>query len=176
MKYIHFFIPILFISFLSCGTSKETKNIQKSFLNAPFKEYLNKDHLIKSRELISNSLNKSILDNDSIIFIEMFNEINISYRCFIYTSTDNSLQKAVIFNTNSLHNSKKDILQNEDVSEHSNKRLIDYFKQNNLDKIKEIGDKAWSTPSTDMIITMIRKVDNKRTVDYIITQYDPSKF
>lgn len=166
IKYTFYIFIIPF--FFQCKTN-QIGQIKKEIKRSYSIKYLNKEEFEKSRSLMFENLSPSIVNNDSIILIESFYNVNGHYSYRIYESNNRQTKRYVA--QRSIRNKK---IQIDSLVLYPNvpDKILNMVRQGKLDEIKRRGDATTLTPAATLIINIGVKNKEKKKFDFttLITQ------
>lgn len=118
----------------------------------------NSDFFYQSRKLMFNTFSDNVTENDSIIILEYFTEVITNYYCTIYESKNKSTRGYSASTSIKEGNVIIDSLSRMDLRD----GILPMVLERRFEEIKKRGEEALITPSTSLIISILRKDEKKK--------------
>ncbi|WP_291528352.1 hypothetical protein [Bacteroides sp. UBA939] len=152
--FLSLLLALLMIQCKSLPVRKIEKMMKKSM---PYKVW-EPDFFYKSRKLMLKTFSDRIMDNDSIIILEYSGSWTGGYSCTIYES-----QNTTIREYSAAKSKKKGVTVVDSLVSDGGMGdpILSMVLDGKLEEIKQEGENPMLTPTTDLIITILRK-DNKK--------------
>ena len=164
MKYILKFSIVLIFSFtlIQCQTSRHSQ-IKKEIIKSYSVKSLNKEEFDESRKRMIETLSPEIIENDTIILMEYFTNVNGNYSCTIYESKNRLTNRYIAQRSMKKNRIYVDSLVSLNIPD----KILGMVLAGDLDEIKIRGDEITITPAATLIINIGVKNKEKKKFDFI---------
>ena len=173
MKKFFFILVCILILNINCFSQNKLAEFKRNFKKNYNFNFLNQKQFDKSRELVLKTLDKNLLNNDTIVLIEKYTDVMPVYFCSVYFSEGNIFTHYKVDNKIIGEKYTSEL----ELHKYTYTKFSDYIlkeiRKNKINLIIKKGGVSRITPETRLIISIISKENKKyRYQTFVTSMFD----